>query len=268
MPGIAKKLIKRFVQGMPGRVIESVLPGIFQLPHRLFGIFPYVRDYLRFLSMSREGAAPRFADIYPCLDDRYVESGVAKGHYFFQDLWAARKIFESKPSCHYDVGSRVDGFVAHVLVFCDVKIIDIRKLVANVERLSFINANVCQMTEVASGSIESLSSLHAIEHVGLGRYGDPIDPDGYVKAIAELDRVLAPGGNLYFGVPIGRERICFNAHRIFDPMRVLELFSNLRLVEFSAVDDLGDFHRNAPIQEYRAANYALGLYHFTKVATG
>jgi hypothetical protein len=58
--------------------------------------------------------------------------------------------------------------------------------------------------------------MHVIEHIGLGRYGEALDPDGDLKAIRELVRVLAAGGNLLVVVPVGRPRIQFNAHRIYD----------------------------------------------------
>ncbi len=58
---------------------------------------------------------------------------MAGGHYFHQDLWAAKKIFKRRPMTHVDIGSRVDGFVAHLLVFMPVTAVDIRYLDSNIE---------------------------------------------------------------------------------------------------------------------------------------
>lgn len=116
----------------------------------------------------------------------------------------------------------------------------------------------------ASESIESLSSLHVVEHIGLGRYGDPINPDGTRLALSELQRVLAVGGHLYLGLPIGRARVCFNAHRIFKPSSILDLLPELKLVSFSAVDDAGVFVASPSLKDFDEANYACGLFHLTR----
>jgi SAM-dependent methyltransferase len=82
--------------------------------------------------------------------------------------------------------------------------------------------------------------MHVVEHVGLARYGDPLDYDGDLKAIAELRRVVAPGGQLLFVVPMGGEaRIQFNAHRIYTYRQVLSMFPGFDLVEFSLIPDEG-----------------------------
>ncbi|MBK8696763.1 MAG: DUF268 domain-containing protein [Deltaproteobacteria bacterium] len=116
----------------------------------------------------------------------------------------------------------------------------------------------------ADRSVPSLSCLHVIEHIGLGRYGDPLDPDGSLKALAELQRVVAPGGDFYLGVPIGRERVCFNAHRVLSPQTVLRALGELSLVEFSAVNDAGDLVRDARPEDFAKADYSCGLFHFTR----
>src|SRR6266540_343059 len=116
-----------------------------------------------------------------------------------------------RPRAHIDIGSRVDGFVAHVLTFMPVTVVDIRPLQSDVRGLTFVQGDVCRLASFQTDSIESLSSLHAIEHIGLGRYGDPIAPDGWRDALRECARVLAPGGRFYFGTPVGRERLNFNS---------------------------------------------------------
>jgi hypothetical protein len=103
-----------------------------------------------------------------------------------------------------------------------------------------------------------------LEHVGLGRYGDPLDPDGSIKASHELIRVLAPRGQLLLGVPIGRERVAYNAHRIFCPRTILVWFSELLLTEFSVVTDEGHFKRFATPDDFHAADYACGLFLFER----
>jgi hypothetical protein len=201
-------------------------------------------------------------DLEPVLADYRAQAGIARGHYFHQDLWAARKILARRPAHHVDVGSRVDGFVAHVLTAMPVRVIDIRPLDSDVDGLTFQQGDATDLRGIATGSIESLSSLHAVEHIGLGRYGDSVDPDGWRKALGEFRRVLAPGGRLYLSVPVGRQRVCFNAHRIFDPRTIVEACAPLSLASFSAVGDDDRLRRDVPLDSVASARYACGLFEF------
>lgn len=203
-------------------------------------------------------------DLYPVFLDFSANAGQVSGHYFFQDLWAARKIFERRPEHHIDVGSRIDGFIAHLLTFMPVTVLDVRPLTSSVQGLDFVCADATNLDGFQDRSVDSVSTLHAVEHFGLGRYGDPVDPDGWRKAMFALQRVLRPGGRLYMSVPVGRERLCFNAHRIFSPMRVLDTVADLDLVSFAGVDDSGRFLDDVKPEELANQEYACGLFEFTK----
>ena len=203
--------------------------------------------------------------LYPVLGDRHAAAGQASGHYFHQDVWAARHVHRAAPARHVDVGSAVAGFVAHLLSFREVEYVDLRPLVTNVSGLRFHQGDLLSGLPFADGELESLSCLHVVEHIGLGRYGDPIDPDGWSRAAGELERVLAPGGRLYFSTPIGDERLEFDAHRVFAPATILDRFRDLELEEFSYVDDRGDIHLEADPAGFRGW-YCCGLFRFTKPA--
>lgn len=201
----------------------------------------------------------------PILADFDGQAGVVSGHYFHQDLWAARKIFGARPLCHVDVGSRIDGFVAHLLTFMPVTVVDVRPLIkTHAAGLTFIQEDGTYMPSFADNSVESLSSLHAVEHFGLGRFGDPIGPDRWSEAMWTFTRVLKPGGRLYFAVPIGVERLEFNAHRVFAPQTVIDGFRKLKLISFAAVDDAGDFRVGVQPDDFDSAIYSCGLFEFTK----
>ena len=80
----------------------------------------------------------------------------------------------------------------------------------------------------ADESVDSLSCMHVVEHIGLERYGDPFSPQGDIAAMRELARVLGRGGRLLFAVPIGGvAKIHYNAHRIYTYSAVLEAFGFL-----------------------------------------
>ncbi|NTV83428.1 MAG: DUF268 domain-containing protein [Bacteroidales bacterium] len=180
-----------------------------------------------------------------------------KGHYFHQDLLVARKIFEYNPVRHIDIGSRTDGFVAHVAVFREIEIFDIRPQVSTVKNILFRQADFMQLPEDLYSCCDSVSSLHAIEHFGLGRYGDPLDPDGHLKAIRNIFNMLKPAGKFYFSVPIGSQRIEYNAHRVFDVSYLLDKLQPMfELKSFSYINDEGDlFEAVVPDPEKIKTNY-------------
>jgi len=203
-------------------------------------------------------------EAYPVSHDRFSHAGSAKGHYFWQDLWAAQYLYDNNIREHTDVGSRFDGFVAHILPFCKLTYIDIRPLEINIRNFNFRQGSVLQIP-FEDNSVNSLSSLHVIEHIGLGRYGDPVDPDGHIKAAKELSRVLTKDGLLLIGVPVGSERLCFDAHRVFDPKTIADMFAELKLTEFHLIDDTGmNIIGNASFDEARRCNYGCGLFVFRK----
>lgn len=238
------------------------------------GMSDYYRD-LRTLK-SQESSAARefpFGKVHPVLNDRFAESGSARGHYFHQDLLVARRIFLNHPVAHVDVGSRIDGFVAHVASFRSIEVLDIRPHVSNtIPNVIFKQADLmAPIGEKLENYCDSLSCLHALEHFGLGRYGDPVNYDGYLLGLNNLTKLLKTGGKLYLSVPIGPQRIEFNAHRVFSVRYLLECFSGkYQIDQFSYVDDEGDLHENARITDTEANHdfhclFGCGIFEMTKI---
>ncbi|MBW4605051.1 MAG: DUF268 domain-containing protein [Calothrix sp. FI2-JRJ7] len=258
----------RQVVEIPYRIITRITGTDIRVFFKnITGLAPYIRDWVNYNRQVADDFPFRaklssFLSHYT-LADRYENAGVAKGEYFHQDLWFARKIFLDNPEQHWDIGSRIDGFIAHLLVFRQVNVIDIRKLDSQVTGLSFCQDDITNL-KIADSSIKSISCLHTIEHIGLGRYADPIDPLGYLKGMKELERVIAPGGKLYFSTPIGNERVEFNAHRIFDPLTIIENFPSLKLINFAAINAQGDLVEPAEWEDFRYVDYACGLFIFKK----
>jgi hypothetical protein len=210
---------------------------------------------------------------WPCLDDMGDAAGSAKGHYFHQDLYVAQQVFNSNPKRHLDIGSRVDGFVAHLASFREIDVLDIRPLRSPNRRIRFQQGDLMDPEFVSNlGRWDSVSCLHALEHFGLGRYGDRIDPDGWQKGLHSLAEVTEQGGTLYLSVPIGPQRIEFNAHRVFSVETILGAVEGLfGLKNFVYVNDFGDLIEfegklTSEIVEHLAhVYYGCGIFTFERV---
>lgn len=228
-----------------------------------------IKNLLRFLTHRkvwlRNGGV---IDIYrPMLSDMHEDGGTASGQYFHQDLLVAQFIFEDNPRKHIDIGSRVDGFVAHVAAFREIEVVDIRPIKNSAHKnLTFLQVDVSSSS--IDLSTDSLSCLHAIEHFGLGRYGDPIDPLGHEKGLENMVSMVKAGGRFYLSAPIGnKDEVHFNAHRIFHPGTIPQLnalSSHMKLLRFDFVDDKGDLHLNKELQCAVGVNYGCGIYTFQK----
>lgn len=229
----------------------------------LKGIPFFIGDFILYKKLSTDQSI-EISGIYPILNEKFLKAGSMKGHYFHQDLWAAKKIFDRGRSHHVDIGSRIDGFIAHLLVFMTVDVIDIRPLDSPYNNLRFIQDDATELKQFPDNSIESISSLHAAEHFGLGRYGDAVEPNAHMRFMRSLARVLKPGGRLYFSVPVGKERVEFNAHRVFSPSRILDAFKDISLIELSGIKDDGNFYPDCSPNELERESYACGLFEFTK----
>jgi hypothetical protein len=241
----------------------------------------YAKDYLVFMLKSKQVSfqAPAIAcyPSYPCLTDKNAEGGVASGHYFWQDLVVAQKIYSANPLSHLDIGSRMDGFVAHVASYRRLDVLDIRPINASIPNVNFIQGDMSNPHLPGSLKLyDSISCLHVLEHCGLGRYGDRLDPLGYIHAAKVIASLVKSSGTLYVSVPVGAERIEFNAHRVFDPDTILRLFQDqgLKIVDFAYVDDNGDFSAcGLPQEEANGAHithlsyhgyYGCGIFEFKK----
>jgi len=226
-------------------------------PQNLPRLMPFIRQYRKYKSLSTEQIG-----INPILGENTATTNIDP-HYFYQSVWTLKHIAsQTYPPEHVDIGSQAQ-FVASLTVLTKVKFIDIRPLNAKLENLTNLKGSILELP-FPDNSIDSLSCLHVAEHIGLGRYGDKLDPEGTKKACRELARVLTIKGNLYFSAPIGRERTEFNAHRIFNPATICSYFTNLKLKEFSAVNDRGDYIENANIDSFSNAKFSCGLFLFTK----
>lgn len=229
----------------------------FNLYKFIIDVFRFIKEYKTFLKEKNPKYKISINYIFPCLKDK-TENTLVEPIYFFQDTWAAKKIFQANPKHHYDIGSAVKT-VGIISQFVPTTMIDIRPIDISLDNLFFMKGSILNLP-FRNNFIESISSLCVVEHIGLGRYGDHIDSRGSEKAIIELKRVLKNDGNLYFSVPIDCEcRIYFNAHRAFTRDYILYLFKDLRLMEEKYI-----YGKKVYNKYNKAKGFGTGLFHFCK----
>jgi hypothetical protein len=223
----------------------------------------FLRDLVKF--KSQFGLAP--LNISLALRDRFLAAGNADGHYFWQDLIVAQRVYVDGPVDHLDVGSRIDGFITHLAVFMKVYVMDIRPLVAEIPNVSFIVGNAQDDLSQYAGRFASVSSLHSVEHFGLGRYGDPINAKGHEVGLLNIASCTKVGGKFYVSFPIGREITQFNAQRILDPNWVCKMLKNFELLDFIVIPWKGQpIYGSSPIQVSLKMDGQAGIYCFKRLS--
>jgi len=202
---------------------------------------------------------------YPCLADKTKKTSFDR-HYIYHTAWAARILSKTKPKKHIDISSSL-YFSSIVSAFTPIDFYDYRPPELKLSNLNVGKADLFSLP-FKNESISSLSCMHTIEHIGLGRYGDPLDPEGDLKAIKELIRVLSPGGSFLFVVPIGgKPKIMFNAHRIYTCEQILQYFSQLKPKEFSLIPEKaedGGLITDPSSKILAKQSYACGCFWFIK----
>ncbi|MDP2705021.1 MAG: DUF268 domain-containing protein [Patescibacteria group bacterium] len=257
-----KETVKQRLKKIPllkiGVISFRILRDKYGIIAKLKLLSSFFSDYRQYKKINKnEGFSLSIEDLYPRIFDKTSDTPLDPV-YFFQNTWCAKKVFEVKPSHHYDVGSDAK-FVGLLSQFTPTTMVDIRPLPLTLEGLSFMQGDITHLP-FRDNEIASLSSICVIEHIGLGRYGDPLDSFGSEKATKELTRVLAHSGNLYISVPVDKANITyFNAHRAFTREYILSLFPSLSLVEERYI------YGNTIYSAYNPdKGFGTGLYHFKK----
>ena len=207
---------------------------------------------------------------YPFPGDRFQQAGSIPLHYFYQDLYVAQQLIKNNPIKHVDIGSRIDGFVAHVAAVRSIEVMDIRKITDEIPNVRFIQADLMSTDFNFTNYCDSVSCLHAIEHFGLGRYGDTVDINGHLKGIRNITMMLRQGGRFYFSTVIGPQRIEFDAHRVFSVKYLIDLIgNNFGIENFSYIDDNNNLHISAELNDENIQNnfnclFGCGIFELVK----
>lgn len=241
------------------QVAKSIL---IRFPKKTVAFFEFLSEMSRFKKQHDKRFTVASKDVYPCLNDR-VSTTPFDAHYIYHPAWAARILAKTQPELHVDFSS-ILSFSAIASAFVPMKFYDYRPAELNLNGWQGNFADLCKL-DIADSSFSSVSCMHTVEHIGLGRYGDALDAAGDIKAINELKRITRAGGNILFVTPVGRQRIEFNAHRIYSFELVNELFQGCQLISFSLIKDDGSFVENAQPSLVKQQEYGCGCFWFKKI---
>jgi SAM-dependent methyltransferase len=231
-------------------------------PKTIIRFFSFLKEYTLFRKVHKRSGMPvAFKNIYPCLKDK-ITSTPFDQHYIYHPAWAARILAQIRPALHVDISS-ILSFSTIVSAFVPVKFYDYRPAQLHLNNLQSDFADLIKLP-FENNYLQSLSCMHTIEHVGLGRYGDPLDAEGDIKAINELQRVAKQGGTILFVTPVGQPRIEFNAHRVYSFEQIVSYFSNCKLQEFSLIPDAGGLLQPADPALVQQQQYGCGCFWFIK----
>ena len=260
----AIRVLKKTTGLLNFRKILEKLNGRIKLEKSFNSFYNQLELFKESMAKSNAPLKSNITKIIPLFNDETSET-YFDGHYIYHPAWAARILKSTDPELHIDISSTLH-FCSMLSAFIPVHFFDYRP--ANL-LLSDLATGKIDLTAIdfETDSINSLSCMHTVEHIGLGRYGDPIDFEGDIKAMKELARVLAPKGNLLFVVPIGIPRIEFNAHRIYAYEQIINCFPTLKLKEFALIGD--NFLKeglliNPPISITNDQHWGCGCFWFTK----
>jgi hypothetical protein len=245
-----------------GKILEYVNPVV-PVERVLQGIPRYNsfwKDYRRYKEMA--GVNGSELTIMPSIHEK-DDTHEFDAHYQYQPLWALKKISAIHPAKHIDVGSQLN-FGLTLSLNTPVEFIDLRKLNINWPNYTMKAGSILDLP-YETNSIDSLSCMHVIEHIGLGRYGDPLNPNGSIEAAKELSRVVKSGGNFFLTTPVGKAKVAFNSHRIHTTKDILNMFNTFKLISFDVINDEGNYVENVYPSVYDTSRYACGLFHFQKL---
>ena len=235
-----------------------------------FALYKFPKMVKELIIFKKKGG--KVDNLFPILYDYNDSAGSIKSHYFHQDIRVSSLIYFNKPSNHLDIGGRIDGFISNLSIFMKVDVLDIRNLDINKKNINFIKGDLMDPKFALNKKYKSISCLHTIEHFGLGRYGDKINPNGHIIGFQNIYKLLDNDASLYLSFPVSNiSRIEFNAHRVFNINDIFEWIKqlsikDLKLISFDLIDDNSELFENQNINLIsKNINFGCGIYHFKKI---
>lgn len=213
----------------------------------IFNIYWFYKCLIQFKKLDKSNFFK--LKIFPILGENKMFAGTINSHYFIQDLFVAQQIFKQEPNKILDIGSRIDGFISNIASFREIDVVDIRPLENKTSNINFKQIDITSDISNLKLEYDCITCLHAIEHFGLGRYGDSIDPQGHVRGIENISLILQKKGTCYLSFPLGDNRVEFNAHRVFSLKYIVPILKKHFIIKgFSYISDNGILYENKSLE--------------------
>ena len=158
---------------LKGYAIQIIKNIFVRFPRKIGRFFGYLGEWNTFKSKNDKRFSVKARDLYPCLKDAITKTPFDH-HYIYHPAWAARILAQTRPEYHVDISS-ILSFSTIVSAFVPVKFYDYRPAPFRLPGLESGFADLIHLP-FPDNSVPSLSCMHTIEHICLGRYGDKIDP--------------------------------------------------------------------------------------------
>ena len=127
------------------------------------------------------------------------------------------------------LGSRLPAFESICLYYGgQPTTIEYNKIISQDPRLKVMTVAEYNNNPIQFDAAVSISSF---EHDGLGRYGDPLNPEGDFEAMRKTKGMIKPGGLLFLAIPVGVDTLVWNAHRVYGRMRLEKLLSDWKILD-------------------------------------
>ncbi len=246
-------------------MIKKIKKRIIKLILFINLICKYFYQYINFQIIKDYRFILKFKNIQPCLFDATRETEFDR-HYIYHTAWAARRLAVISPKIHHDFSSSL-YFIGIISTFFKVYFYDYRKANLQLTNVEAFSADLVDLN-IPDNSFDSVSCMHVLEHIGLGRYGDALDPIGDLKAINELKRITNIDGHILIVVPVGANAVInFNANRIYTNSQIIEYFSNFELIDSLLITDSKNQNHlvlNPSQADFNNQLHGCGCYHFRK----
>lgn len=168
--------------------------------------------------------------------DSYIEQALSKktlyyaqtDHYLYQALEKHLSVIENKSVA---VLGSMDPWYESILLAYGAfpTTIDSKQILSTDPRIQVVTP-----AELESNpqTFDALLSISRIEHEGLGRYGEPLNPDADLMAMQKAKALLKKDGLLFLSVPVGKDYLIWNLHRVYGKLRLKALLQGWRIVGY------------------------------------
>lgn len=144
-------------------------------------------------------------------------------------VWNAFEKYPPKGCSVANIGSLTPWYESVCLTYgANPTTIDYNRIISRSKRIRTMTVDEWEKERPQFDFALSISSF---EHDGLGMYGDPLDPDGDLKAMQKMKEMVKPGGYLFLALPVGQDAVRFNSARIYGKIRLPILLKGWNMID-------------------------------------